>query len=99
MHRVLGVQERFHRFKEVSGVPIIEAAADELNARLAARGAHHGLISIHFSFVAVSYPGRKVASHNVKCSRFIVLGCVLLRCIVWPSLSTGGTAAGWSQVL
>ena len=39
LHVALGVDERFHRFREVSGVPAIEAAKAELNARLAARGA------------------------------------------------------------
>ena len=40
LHVALGVKERFHRFREVSGVPAIEAAAAELNMRLAARGAY-----------------------------------------------------------
>ena len=39
LHDILNLKERFHRFREVSGVPAIEAAAAELNARLAARGA------------------------------------------------------------
>ena len=39
LHTVVGVGERFHRFREVSGVVIIEAATAQLNARLAARGA------------------------------------------------------------
>ena len=38
LHVAVGVDERFHRFREVSGVPAIEAAAAELNRRLAARG-------------------------------------------------------------
>ena len=40
LHVAVSVHERFHRFREVSGVPAIEAAVAELNARLAARGAH-----------------------------------------------------------
>ena len=39
LHTVVGAGERFHRFREVSGVAIIEAATAQLNARLAARGA------------------------------------------------------------
>ena len=39
LHVAVGVDERIHRFREVSGVPAIEAAAAELNMRLAARGA------------------------------------------------------------
>ena len=39
LHVAVGVDERFQRFREVSGVPAIEAAAAELNRRLAARGA------------------------------------------------------------
>ena len=39
LHVVFDLKERFHRFREVTGVPAIEAAAAELNARLAARGA------------------------------------------------------------
>ena len=39
LHIAMGVRERYHRFREVSGVPAIEAAAKKLNARLAARGA------------------------------------------------------------
>ena len=39
LHVHFGAKERFQRFREVSGVPAIEAAAAELNARLAARGA------------------------------------------------------------
>ena len=39
LHKVVGVEERLHRFREVSGVPAIEAAKSQLNARLAARGA------------------------------------------------------------
>ena len=38
LHVFTGVNERFHRFREVSGVPAIEAAEAELNARLAAGG-------------------------------------------------------------
>ena len=38
LHVAVGVDERLHRFREVSGVPAIEAAAAELNRRLAARG-------------------------------------------------------------
>ena len=39
LHVFAGVDERFHRFREVSGVPVIEAAEADLNAQLAARGA------------------------------------------------------------
>ena len=39
LHVAVGANERFHRFREVSGVSAIEAAAAELNMRLAARGA------------------------------------------------------------
>ena len=38
LHIAVGVDERFHRFREVSGVLAIEAAIAELNRRLAARG-------------------------------------------------------------
>ena len=38
LHTHIGVEERFHRFREVSGVPDIEEAIAQLNARLAARG-------------------------------------------------------------
>ena len=36
---LVGADERFHRFREVSGVPAIEAALVQLNEGLAARGA------------------------------------------------------------
>ena len=39
LHAYVGVSERFQRFREVSGVPAIEAALAELNERLSARGA------------------------------------------------------------
>ena len=38
---LVGADERFHRFREVSGVPAIEAALTELNERLIARGVAH----------------------------------------------------------
>ena len=46
LHKHVGVTERFQRFREVSGVPAIEAATAELNRRLAARGASHLLFSL-----------------------------------------------------
>ena len=45
LHVAFDLKERFHRFREVTGVPAIEAAAVQLNARLAARGAQLAVLT------------------------------------------------------
>ena len=63
LHTVLGVGERFHRFREVSGVPATEAALAQLNERLATRGALPGLASARLSKLAC-------ALHAARCVLF-----------------------------
>ena len=60
LHVAVSVHERFHRFKEVSGVPAIEAAVAELNARLAARGAHLHVTSANGNLAVYS-------QHRIGC--------------------------------
>ena len=63
---MLGVGERFHRFREVSGVPATEAALAQLNERLAARGAHPSLASAKVSKLACALTSRTLR-HVLRC--------------------------------